>query len=248
MGVPKCLFSYYGGKSKVARLYPPPRFPLIVEPFGGSAAYAYHHSTARALVNDLKPAVRQVYAFLRRPDAADWVSALVRPAYAAGDFAARDVLAAGGPEGLAWWLALDSMSGKYQPTIERPLTPWAAVKGLAHARSRYLTIIAATRRWEFTGGDYRALPDVEATWFIDPPYSGQPGRVYQMPALDYDELAEWCRTRKGQVIVCEDASARWLPFRRLSSIRGMRVTTEGVWVNDPAEIVGVNNGVSLFEL
>ena len=34
------MWSYYGSKSKVVDLYPPPKFDKIIEPFAGSARYA----------------------------------------------------------------------------------------------------------------------------------------------------------------------------------------------------------------
>ena len=37
------MFYYYGAKKQLAKSYPAPIGTLIVEPFGGSAAYACHH-------------------------------------------------------------------------------------------------------------------------------------------------------------------------------------------------------------
>ena len=82
---------------------------------------------------------------------------------------------------------------------------------------------AAKAKVDVRLGDYRSAPDLEATWFVDPPYqptrgmkTGQglgyaPGCTSR--ELDYGELAEWCRSRRGQVIVCEQEGADWLPFR-----------------------------------
>ena len=36
-----------------------------------------------------------------------------------------------------------------------------------------------------------------------------------MNDIDYSALADWCHSRKGQVIVCENEGADWLPFERL---------------------------------
>lgn len=40
---PKAPFAYYGSKSLIAGRYPRPDHRLIVEPFGGSASYAWLH-------------------------------------------------------------------------------------------------------------------------------------------------------------------------------------------------------------
>jgi hypothetical protein len=47
---------------------------------------------------------------------------------------------------------------------------------------------------------------------------GRPRRGYLYPynRLNYSELAAWCRSRPGQVIVCEEEGADWLPFRPLA--------------------------------
>ena len=91
----------------------------------------------------------------------------------------------------------------------------------------YLELI---RHWKITCMDYRDLPNAEATWFCDPPYQSA-GRYYPHHYLDYDELACWCQTRRGQVIVCEEMGATWLPFKRLCVQwgSGRRHVVEGIW-------------------
>lgn len=60
-------------------------------------------------------------------------------------------------------------------------------------------------------GDYSAAPDVEATWFVDPPYIGS--RHHYLARVDsLRSLSTWCRTRRGLTIVCEQDGAEWLPF------------------------------------
>lgn len=42
--------------------YPPPRYPLIIEPFGGAAAYAWKHREGRRVwVNDVVAAAIQAW-------------------------------------------------------------------------------------------------------------------------------------------------------------------------------------------
>lgn len=91
-------------------------------------------------------------------------------------------------------------------------------------RARIVDTAPLVRDWPIYCGDYTDAPDIEATWFIDPPYmrgmsaSGKRrrgGDIYGKFALDdkdYERLAEWILTRRGQVIVCEQNSADWLPF------------------------------------
>ena len=99
-------------------------------------------------------------------------------------------------------------------------------------------------------GDYREAPiDGLATWFVDPPYQPQEvpegsktvyprgmgyARDCSADSIDYAELAEWCGTRPGQVIVCEQAGADWLPFEPLIAAQDSqgRMKREVVWMQD----------------
>ncbi len=68
--------------------------------------------------------------------------------------------------------------------------------------------------WKIIHGDYKDAPDIEATWFIDPPYQVM-GKHYPDSDIDYQHLSNWCLNRRGQVIVCEGEGADWLPFKHL---------------------------------
>lgn len=80
-------------------------------------------------------------------------------------------------------------------------------------------------------GSYQDLDNVEATWFIDPPYQVG-GEHYIENKIDYQELSDWCLSRKGQIIVCENSEAKWLPFQPLVKINGQRKKTiEVIYTN-----------------
>ena len=77
-----------------------------------------------------------------------------------------------------------------------------------------------------------------STWFIDPPYQGNGGKYYKHGNKDinYNELSLWAQDREGQVIVCENSEANWLPFRPLKRLQGQRhKTIEVIWENDYIE-------------
>ena len=100
------------------------------------------------------------------------------------------------------------------------------------------------RHWEIRCGDYLDLPDEVsapdgrvATWFVDPPYQ-QAGRHYRTNIVDYQQLGEWCRSRVGLTIACENDGATWLPFKELGNIKGtagrgrVGVSKEVIWVQN----------------
>jgi hypothetical protein len=99
-------------------------------------------------------------------------------------------------------------------------------------KQRYNKYGAKIKNWSITLVSYEQLPNLEATWFIDPPYQ-KGGKAYQENKIDYSHLAGWCKSRRGQVIVCENDGGDWLPFRPLPVVaygsKGRQVET--VWTN-----------------
>lgn len=78
--------------------------------------------------------------------------------------------------------------------------------------------VSRIRDWKAILADYRDAPDIEATWFIDPPYTIS-GRHYRHNSINYQDVAEFVRDRRGLTLVCEQAGARWLPFKTLGTVQ-----------------------------
>ena len=96
------------------------------------------------------------------------------------------------------------------------------------------------RHWRIIEGDYTDAPDIEAHWHIDPPYQDNAGRHYRCNALDYQSLADWCRSRRGFVQACERDGATWLrlpfvPLKVSPSIHGF--VPEAVWESSSMGVV-----------
>lgn len=94
--------------------------------------------------------------------------------------------------------------------------------------------IPTIKNWKILNGDYSISPDIEATWFIDPPYFGNMGTGYRFGSkqIDYTKLKDWIMSRKGQIIVCGSASDTWLKFEGFatqSTING-KINHEGVFI------------------
>jgi hypothetical protein len=91
------------------------------------------------------------------------------------------------------------------------------------------------RHWIIKLDDYKNLENTEQTWFIDHPYQ-YGGNEYKEnnKKLNFNELANWYRTRNGQIIVCENTKANWLPFLPIIDMMGsVHKTTEAIWSNFP---------------
>ncbi len=188
------MFYYFGRKGRSAASYPAPDYPIVIEPFAGSMAYALHHRPAYAIGIDADASVVALWHRL-----AEMTSVAIRDA-------AGPVL---GEQTNDLWHILGESSNtslllNYRTANELLVGRFEFQRRLALRHHEY-----ASRCVIYRHGDYTDAPDIEATWFIDPPYSGRDGYRHRP---DFDRLARWVRTRRGQVIVCEGEGAEWLDF------------------------------------
>lgn len=237
------FFSYYGSKFRLATEYPRPRYDLIVEPFAGSAAYALCYPDRSVVLCERDAELAALWAYLIRVREREILALpdVVQSVYELRVPESRTLV--------GFWLG----RGRARPLREP--SSWMRAHGTArpagfwgpHAKERIARQLRHIRHWRILFADYTQAQRVApATYFVDPPYQGKAGRRYGEGStqIDYAGLAQWSRGLRGQVIVCEHASAQWLPFRPLVRAHGMRGTrTEGIWLSDgtpPAQL-------SLFE-
>ena len=60
------MFSYYGSKSKIVDLYPPPKHKKIIEPFCGSARYSLKYWQNDVLIMDKSENLINVWKWLQQ--------------------------------------------------------------------------------------------------------------------------------------------------------------------------------------
>jgi hypothetical protein len=230
-------FSYYVGKSKIAHLYPPPKFDTIIEPFAGVAAYAFRYWERDVIVNDLDPMTTAMWAFLTDPQAADFVERLV-PAKVTVGMRVSEILPEDAPRGLVGLLQAEAVQGIQGTALRDKITACGVRQWNRALKYKLLEIvIPRVRHWRVSADHYKNLPNMAATWFVDPPYNNPAGAIYRTVDVNYEYLAEWCRTRTGQTIVCENVGATWLPFAHLTKANGFRPAAqqlrkpEAIWTN-----------------
>lgn len=219
------MFKYFGSKANIAHLYDYPRYPVIVEPFAGAAAYSLWWRKRDVRLNDKCWEVVDMWKWILTATHAD-VDAI--PDLQPGERVSSYKLSIPVSLMLGHTVHSGSLKGDvYQGWSTKNGGSVRALKKRLHHH------IDAIRQWSITRMDYSQLPNIEATWFIDPPYQGVPG--YKAKVTDYSKLAEWCKTRKGQVIVCEQYPAAWLPFRPLPNGKRKGIAhkwrQEMVWTN-----------------
>ncbi|CAB4162578.1 hypothetical protein UFOVP786_75 [uncultured Caudovirales phage] len=211
------FWRYYGGKWRAAPRYPAPLYDTIIEPFAGSAGYSLRYPDRKILLIEKYPVIAEMWRYLIAVKESELLS----------------IPEVESVNGLPPWVPLGARYlvgfclGDASATPRKTLSAgmrWMQTRGQTNGwtEQRKLNIaenLSRIRHWAVIEGDYSDAPDIPATWFIDPPYCGPPGRHYKHADVDYSRLGGWCETRPGQVIVCENAGATWLPFRHFAMLK-----------------------------
>lgn len=223
------FFSFYGAKWRTAMRYPAPTHSTIIEPFAGSAGYAGNYADRRVVLVDADETIAGLWAWLIRVSAAE-IRAL--PVFVETTDDIRTCQEARWLVG--FWLNKGSERPRRRPSAWMRRDARTGIYWGAEIRDRIATQVEHIRHWRVIHGDYTAAPGVEATWFVDPTYVDK-GRRYRRRVEDHRALGAWCETRAGQVIVCEQAGATWLPFRSFAEAKSTRgKSSEVVWTREAA--------------
>jgi hypothetical protein len=227
------FFPYYGSKWNIARHYPAPQHEHVIEPFAGAAAYATFYGCQRVGLFDADPVVAGTWDYLMRASAAEISTLPEMPEV--GDCVDNYDLPQEAKWLIGFWLNRGSAQPKKSRTAYSARTDRAQLNWGARAKERIVAQLPKLAGWTITNAPYSEAPDIEATWFIDPPY-GDKGKFYRITFADYDSLGAWVQTRHGLVIVCEGPGATWLPFEPLGSFKSTRGrATEFVYARKTAE-------------
>lgn len=231
------FFPFYGGKFRAAPRYPAPHHSTIIEPFAGAAGYATRYWHHDVILHDVDPILAGLWDYLIHVSSAEILRLPV---------GIEHVDQVRGPQEARWLVGFWMNHGcDHPPTMPssrmkaglRPHSHWGET-----VRYRLAMQVSKIRHWEIHREGYDRIPNRQATWFVDPPYNNQAGRHYRFHDVDYSHLASWCQDRSGQIIVCENAGASWLPFRRMGLIHvgglsrrsGREWSDEVVWTQDAA--------------
>lgn len=223
------MWSYYGSKNRIVKYYPKPVFNKIIEPFAGAAYYSLRYFENDVILIDKNPVIINIWNYLQQCSLKDITSLPILPA---GEKLKRENFDCDGQFNLMRFLICQaSYSGN------NVVSKWGALRLSANIR-RVAAHLFKIKHWNFIHGSYEDLENVNATWFIDPPYTFG-GHKYLMSnkKIDFNNLSEYCLDRKGQVIVCENTKADWLPFVPLTKCYGVKHTTmEAIYTNMPTNL------------
>lgn len=217
------MFSYYGSKSKIVDYYPPPKHKRIIEPFAGSARYSLKYWQNDVLLVDKYHIIVRTWKWLQQCSEND-IRKL--PIMKLGE--TLDNYDLSEDEKIFMGFIVQQGTTGLRKTVSS-----YAVDGIATQLNNVATQLHKIKHWEIKQASFDELENLEATWFIDPPYQFG-GHEYKCSnkEIDFNYLAEWCKSRNGQVIVCENTKADWLPFKPMVDMQGaMFKTTEAIWSN-----------------
>lgn len=230
-------FPYYGAKVRAADLYPAPFFSRIIEPFCGSASYATRHGKNREVILcDLDERIAGIWRWLITVSVDELMSIP-----GVDCFSHIDEINVRGDsrEFLRQWLAPNCTHGRNckSKMIDAQIQAGAFWFTERH-KPRFCEALSSIRDWQVICGSFSQIENQEASWFIDAPYQDG-GTHYRKgaEALDFGELAQFCRTRRGEVIVCEGDGADWLPFQPLAPMKNNTRLASGFGSRARAEVV-----------
>lgn len=219
------FWRYYGSKWRAAPSYPRPQHTTIVEPFAGAAGYSTRYHWLDVILIEKYPVVAELWRYL--------IGASEREIRAIPEVEHTDEIPSWVPLGGRYLVGFSLRDAVTQPSKSlsagrRKLTTMGRnFEGWCHnRRERIADQLQFIRHWKIIEGDYTSFdgywfdtPRQRATWFIDPPYNSKAGRCYPNHDIDYGLLSLWCQARLGQVIVCENEGADWLPFESFRTLK-----------------------------
>jgi site-specific DNA-adenine methylase len=211
----KPFFSFYGGKWTLAEAYGPPQRDHVIEPFAGSAGYSVHWEPKKVTLIDCDPVVCGIWKYLKRVSPSE----IMRLPHDISDI---DELPSRLCEEAKWLIGFWFNHALAEPAPRR--SNWARTPAQAAfywgktIKLRLAKQVERIRHWKIIEGNWENAPDVEAHYFVDPPYANQAGRSYRFNNINRAALAKWCKRRRGFVHVCENDGANWLPFEPFSIV------------------------------
>ena len=220
------MFYYYGQKKQIAKHYPAPNFDVIIEPFAGAAAYSFYSYNWKkdVILIEKDEKVAEIWDWLINEASPQEIKNLpdLKPGEKSSEF--LHIIHAATKQ------AFKYKTIKVTPVLARN---WEISKRIMAAN------LDKVAHWKIICCDYSLAPDVEATWFIDPPYKDKPGMGYRHSSalIDYGKLAEWAQSRKGEVIFCEGLFGDYLPFKPLLDLKGVAGKTSKEVIYYQSEII-----------
>ena len=202
------MWSYYGSKTNIINLYPPPKEDKIIEPFAGTARYALKYFYKDVLLVDKYEVIIKIWKWLQKCSPNDILSL---PRFKYGDNINDFNYECEEQRFLIGFLIgfgfTDPRKSATPRLRNRPNAMNYTIKNISSQLHKI-------KHWEIRSGSYENINNQKATWFIDAPYQ-YGGHAYKCnnKKINFNHLSAWSMERKGQIIICENNKANWMPFK-----------------------------------
>ena len=216
----KPMFSYYGAKFRLSPKYPSPIESTIIEPFAGSACYSLLHYHQDVKLYDKYEKICVLWEYLINVSETEIRSL---PLLERGEEIPLNL-----PDGARYLIGFWSNKAGVRPRLT--MTNYKNLEvgfWSASIRERIASQVSHIRHWTIEQACYSEIPNIQAHYFVDPPYQDK-GQYYAHNKIDFNHLGEWCKTRKGSVVVCENEGADWLPFEPFQTTKGLKKQSKEV--------------------
>ena len=214
------MFSYYGTKKKLSKNYPKPSYGTIIEPFAGAAMYSLFDDNWKneVILNDKYDKVFNAWNYLINKATLSDIKGL--PKLTQG-LKLNDLNLSEDEKDLLGFYANPSSAVPKKTVTKRGEISWE------RHHNFLINNLHKIKHWKVYNKSYDELDNIKGTWYIDPPYEKQ-GIYYKhnSKTINYKELGEWCLSRKGEIIVCENMGATWLDFKPLVDLIGQTQNTQ----------------------
>lgn len=222
----KPFFCYYGAKNRVGRKYPEPTYETVIEPFAGCAGYSVAWNAKHVYLSDVDERVCGVWEYLIRssPENILALPEVVNHVDELNICQEAKWL-------IGYWLNKGCASPMKQPSTwmrqyKAPNSWWGPA-----IKNKLALQVSQIKHWHIRQCSYENVNNIPATWFIDPPYNNKAGKYYKHNKINYVALGAWCMERMGQVIVCENKGATWLPFKDFMDIKSSGRRSDGIKIS-----------------
>lgn len=198
----------------IVNQYPKPLHNTIVEPFAGGAAYSLRWYQHKIILYELNQKTYDMWKFILSADAPYYIKQI--PILKKGDLISENIIINDMPQGLinilkaTCNLGTAGISKNYNTVTKLSAENW-----VHNTTKKLMFWWPKIRHWKIINKSYTYIPNVKATFFIDPPYDNKAGQLYSCSDINYNKLAKWCLNQRGQIIVCENYGAKWLPFIKM---------------------------------
>lgn len=228
------MFSYYGSKWRLSPKYPRFNDEILIEPFAGSACYSLLYWWKKVHLYDLDETIVMLWDYLINVSEDEIMNL---PILESGQEIPNYLC-------IEQKILLGFWAGKAltypNKTMHKAQDPSFYGLWSEKIRLRIANQLKNIRHWSVEKKSYHDIENRDALWFVDPPYYCG-GKYYKKSNIDYKFLSEWCKSRDGNVIVCENSSANWLPFEPFRKNKGMiKNTSEVVWMKSRDETIGTD--------